>query len=168
MKYPVQLTPDDLVAAHRLSLRPRAGFRGACYVLLGLVVVAAAISSTAIIRREAPLNSLTVPLLLVAYVAIIVFVIMPWRARKIFRQQKGLQRPYTVTLESDEFVVEAHNGHMRLKWSDVHKWKYNHRLILLYHSDAIYSMIPCRVFSGPTERDEALGFLRQRLGNPVS
>lgn len=103
---------------------------------------------------------------IVAYFALIYLVIVPLRVRRNFQQQKAMHFPISVEFADETFSAEAHNGNLRMKWEDFYKWKYDGKLILLYHTSRLYNLIPRRAFSSPGDYTIALAFLEQKLGRP--
>lgn len=100
----------------------------------------------------------------IVYFAFLYYVLLPWRIRRIFKQQKSLHDRFILDLGEDELRIDSPRGNFRMKWSDFHKWKMNDKLILLYHSDAVFQMIPARVFSTEQERGSFAQHLERHLG----
>lgn len=164
MKITFQPQPEDLVAISRLGLRPRPWLiivGGSLLVLLLAVTVFWTYQwfSTGSID-----SGFLWALGAAAYFALIFFVLIPWRARKTYRQQKTLHTPVSVEFTEEAFVAEADNGHSRIAWSDFHKWKASDKVIALYHSDMICNFIPCRAFTDDADRQSALALIERKLG----
>lgn len=85
---------------------------------------------------------------------------LPWRARRLFAQQRSLQRPVQFTWDAEGLSWSSANGSGRTPWSDYVKWRQNEHILLLYHSDALFQMLPKRAFSS----DLQLPSLLARLG----
>jgi len=73
--------------------------------------------------------------------------LLPWRARRLFAQQKNLQRPVTFHWDDSGLAWSSENGSGKTAWSDYVKWRQNDRLVLLYHSDVMFQMLPRRAFT---------------------
>ena len=71
---------------------------------------------------------------------------IPRRARRLFAQQKNLQRPLTFSWDDEGLSWTSANGSGKTPWVDYLKWGQDERLFLLYHSDAMFQMLPKRAF----------------------
>jgi len=89
--------------------------------------------------------------------------VLPWRSRRVFTQQKSLQRPVEFWWDDDALHGSNDRGSNSTPWSDYVKWRQSERIILLYLSDAMFQMVPKRCFDGPAqlaaflERVETIG-----------
>ncbi|MFA6286892.1 MAG: YcxB family protein [Opitutaceae bacterium] len=147
MQFTITLIPLDYVNARRLALRPRTSIRIALYVLLTLLAAALAGEVwTFLLSGQSP-PGMVLLILAPVYFALFYFVFIPFGSRRIFRQQKNLQDPATFAFTDQGMRVDSVRGHMELPWSDFHKWKANDKVLLLYHSSAIFNMIPRRAFA---------------------
>jgi hypothetical protein len=88
---------------------------------------------------------------------------IPWKAKRVFRQQKSLQREFSLSWNADGAHVKDANGDYSSAWSDFVRWKENDRLFLLYLSDVMFYMIPKRAFSSQSQ----LGEFRAHLARGV-
>ncbi|HEY0231396.1 MAG TPA: YcxB family protein, partial [Dokdonella sp.] len=77
---------------------------------------------------------------------------LPRRARRLFAQQKNLQRPVTFSWDEDGLAWASVNGSGRTPWADYLKWRQNERLYLLYHSDLMFQMLPKRAFASAAQQ----------------
>ena len=164
MKITFQLGPDDLGATNRLTMRPRKWLAVTGYCLLALMGVVTIFwgyewFSTGVVNKDFLLM-----VGVVTYLGLIIFVWVPWRAKRLYRQQKSLHYPVSAEFSEEAFSTETANGQARIKWGDYHKWKANDQVILLYHSDAMCNVIPCRAFSDAAERQAALALIERHLG----
>jgi len=73
--------------------------------------------------------------------------ILPRRARKLFAQQKNLQRPLRFGWDEQGLAWVNESGSGKTAWSDYLKWRENDRVFLLYLSDAMFQMLPKRAFA---------------------
>lgn len=73
--------------------------------------------------------------------------LLPRRARRLFAQQKNLQRPLTFHWDDSGLAWSSENGSGKTAWSDYLKRRQNDRVVLLYHSDAMFQMLPRRAFT---------------------
>ena len=86
--------------------------------------------------------------------AITRYVYIPWKARRVFRQQKSLQREYTMSWNADGIQTKSKNGENSSSWSDFIRWKESENLFLLYISDIQFYMFPKRAFSNESELND--------------
>jgi hypothetical protein len=75
--------------------------------------------------------------------------VLPMRARRLFAQQKNLQRPVTFRWDDAGLAWSSENGSGKTAWGDYLKRRQNDRVVLLYHSDAMFQMLPKRAFENP-------------------
>ncbi|HEX5475901.1 MAG TPA: YcxB family protein [Vicinamibacterales bacterium] len=68
------------------------------------------------------------------------------KARRVFRQQRGLQRPYDVSWDELGVAIRGENGQSRFPWTDFHKMRELDDQFMLFLSDAVFLMIPGRAF----------------------
>lgn len=75
------------------------------------------------------------------------FVFIPMRARKVFRQQKTLHMPVTVTWTDEGYTATAGQHGGTIAWTDYYGWSADATMIILMQSDALFQMLPKRVLS---------------------
>jgi hypothetical protein len=85
---------------------------------------------------------------------IVRFIYVPWKTRRVYRQQKSLQREFTLSWNADGVQSKNANGEYSVSWSDFIRWKENDRLYLLYLSDIMFSMVPKRAFDSEADMDD--------------
>jgi len=81
-------------------------------------------------------------------------VFLKYKCAKIYRQQKNLQIPYQFSWDNDSIYMKNEMGEGRIKWSDFTKHKQNKTLILLYHSDALFNIVPKSAFINEQQLSE--------------
>ena len=76
----------------------------------------------------------------------------------MYEQQKELHYPYTITI--DEMGIHTKNqiGEAKRPWSLFVKWREDKNLIMLYHSDVMFSMLTKRYLN-----EEAIRFVHEQL-----
>jgi hypothetical protein len=164
MKAEFKIAFQDYIDARRLSVRPRKGLRILAYVLLGAVVLFIAYSVYDDFFLGGTDRSWLVPVGVIIYLAFHRYFIVPRSARRIYEQQKSLHEPFTLEFSEDEFNLVSPSGNSRIKYAALHKWKMNDQVILLYHSDVIYNLLPARVFSSAEEKAVFVKSLKKHLG----
>lgn len=164
MKYTFQVQPDDMVQLRRLGMRPRKWLAIVGYVVLAILAAAMVLWIYEWIASGVLPGGIGWTFGLAAYFWFIFAVAVPWRQRRIFRQQKTLRHPVTVEFTEEAFVAEAAHGHSRLPWAELHKWKSNSKLILIYHSDALCNLVPRRAFASDEDFQAARTFVARKMG----
>jgi hypothetical protein len=95
------------------------------------------------------------------------YVFLPWRVKKMFFQQKELSLPFEMEITETGLVASNEIGNSNRPWANFRKWKEDQNLLLLYHSDLLFSMIPKRVFTSP-EQVETIKALLAKSNVPVA
>ena len=138
-----QTTEQDMVAAYRLHYtmsREKAAWVFGAFVL-GLVgyLTTENTYAAALAGGAAGLG--------IAHLAIL-YLVVPNRARHLYRQQKNLHTEHQVSWDDQCVYIRSESYNENLRWADLVKAKENDALVLLYRSDYHLSMIPKRSFSG--------------------
>ncbi len=164
---PVQLTLADLQAAQRLHMRA-ASLRTLVYFAVFIAVVGAYFSWSA--PRHTPTDMfaafVTVGLVGTAFLAALNllsrWIVLPIRARRIFQQQKNLQRPYRVSWDAEGVQTSSANGNSKIPWMEFLKWRESAQLFLLYRSDVLFQMYPKRCFT-PAQVDDFRSLAKRNI-----
>lgn len=88
---------------------------------------------------------------------------LPWKVRRLHRQQKTLTSPSTYTWNSEFLEASGASGHSKHEWTNYAKCKENEKIFLLYHADNLFEMFPKSWFSDQTQIEEFRKFA-QRAG----
>ncbi len=166
MKISAQLTEQDYMRAQTLHMKPRRAFVILGYVISIPFAVMVLYYIVQGLRGGHWPNGLGVALFLVVYFFAIFFVILPWRRKRLFRQHKALQRPYSLEFSAEGVIGESASSRGHTPWADYRKWKADQCTVLLYHTDAMFQMVPLRVLGSEAECDELLGLIEKHLGKP--
>lgn len=158
-----KLLSSDYVAAQYLHLRPRLAFK-----ILGSLIILAMLWAIWYTISKAGLSGLELMdyLFFGAIIYLLFFFIwfIPWKGRKIYRQQKSLQRESRHRFNDAGLEAENELGHATIPWTDYVKWKENDKIFLLYVSDPMFHMIPKRLFSDPRDVENLRGLLQTHIG----
>lgn len=159
-----QLEPRDYVQSQFLHARPRLEF-----AVVGVFLVAVGLL-TCLYQWLAPGDGSDwwVPCVIlgsIGGVAVLYGLVMPWRARRIFRQQKSLHSPWECDLSEETCESRSAHGHARVPWTEFHRYKMGRDMVLVYHSDVLFSVFPRRWFT-EAQFDEFLRILEHQLGKP--
>ena len=153
------LQPGDYIRAQYLNLRPRPVFK----VAGAIILVAVAWTCWYLLTRD------DFGLFAYAYVALILLLVLnfgvylPWKTRRMYRQQKALQRELTYRFDDSSVFASNENGESTTPWEDYLKWKQNDQMILLYLSDCLYQMIPRSMFGQPDDFDKLSELVRSKI-----
>jgi hypothetical protein len=145
-----QLEPEDYVAANRLHSRMifRRPWRR---TLLACVIFGEALYLYLAWSRP-PISALDIFISIVVICAFAFPVLghllyLPYKTRKVFREQKNLHYPLTMSWSEAGFKIENQQGSSVTPWGDFFKWSEDSRILLLYHSSRLFYMVPKRVLS---------------------
>jgi hypothetical protein len=86
------------------------------------------------------------------------YVLMPNNWKKLFAQNKELNLPFEVELNEDAIIFTTELSTSKRPWKNFIKWKYDKKLILLYHADNMATMLPKRIFN-----EEQINFIYSKL-----
>jgi hypothetical protein len=89
------------------------------------------------------------------------YVLLPRRIKKLFIQQKELSLPFELEITETGMFISNELGNGTRPWANFTQWKENEKLLLLYHSDVMFSIIPKRVFSDPQQVETVKAFLEK-------
>jgi hypothetical protein len=79
---------------------------------------------------------------------------LPWKVRRLHRQQKTLASPFTYTWDSEFLEARGISGHSKHEWKNYAKCKESEKIFLLYHADNLFEMFPKSWFRDQTQIDE--------------
>jgi len=86
----------------------------------------------------------------------VLFLVIPFNARKQYNQNRGLRSEMTAQISEDVVYFKAHTGESKLQWNDIHKWKYGGGMYLLYITSNMFHMVPTRAVENKNELDQLL------------
>lgn len=69
-------------------------------------------------------------------------VYLPWKVRRLHSQQKALAQPFTYSWDREYIHVQGAQGSAKRLWTDYCKVKEDEDVILLYHADNLFEMLP--------------------------
>ncbi|MCP3734120.1 YcxB family protein [Sphingomonas sp. RP10(2022)] len=81
------------------------------------------------------------------------WLLLPRRARRLYRQNRLLQRQVTARWSDAGLEWETSSGHTRLGWDDVHAWQSDTRVTLVYLTDLLFRMIPAHALDSDARQD---------------
>ena len=153
----VQLRADDYLSASYLHSRRQMG------LLASIAFVASAVAGVAGNSFSDLNNAFEVVVAMLPLVFLVLaflgarYLLTPWRTRRIYRQQKAMQRPRTLSWDDDYLTSEGADSTARIPWSDFIRWRENDQLFMLYLSDVAFHIVTKRAFN---DADEISAFRR--------
>ncbi len=139
-----KLSTKDVRQATLLHLRPRPAFAILGLILLALLLVGL-ISSLCSPNRW---NTNTLIMIGVTlYSVIVIFVLIPSKATKTFRQNKFFMYTMNCVFDEDGLHTESEINKSDMPWDHFRKFKTGKRMLLLYPSDATYFVFPKHLFT---------------------
>jgi hypothetical protein len=164
MKFKGQLQWTDYLNSQLLHMQSGGLMRIVLYgaiTIMGLGVVGA-LYLLATGQLDAQMIGIFLPLFLMAlFFPLYRYVILPGRIKKIFFQQKELSSPFEMEFTDTSMAVSNEFGSSNRPWGHFTKWKENKEVLMLYHSDVLYTIIPKRVFADAQQVETVKAFLEK-------
>lgn len=162
-----KLTPEDYIKANYLHMRPSPWLKylGMAFLSFFLVFLVSSVPSS-VSFATAFIILATMFLFYGLFYAFILLAIIPWKVRRIFSQQKTLQAESETVISPEMMETTSENGTARMRLSDFHKYKVGKDMILLYHSQTLFTMLPRRFFASEEDFKTVLSYLEANLGSP--
>jgi len=152
----VQISADDYVSA---SLLNSPIGRRIAVVLVATVSMLCVLVGLQVVYRD-PIDWRELGTLVGAFGGAMVllsivsrYLLLPRRVKRVYRQQRNLQRPYEVSWDDDHYSTRSEQGNARIPWNEFLKWRENKRLFLLYRSDVLFHMVPKAALSNEQVAD---------------
>jgi hypothetical protein len=163
MKLKGQLQWTDYLNSQLLHMQPdwvrRIMFYGVYSVLVFALV--SGLYFFAIGQLDIQLSYMLPFFIFVAIYPLYRYVILPNRVKKIFTQQKELNSPFEIEFTDAGMTTSNEFGNSTRPWKNFIKWKENNELIMLYHSDVMYSIIPKRIFADSQQIEMVKSYLKK-------
>lgn len=158
-----QLTQREYSAANWLHIKPRPVLAVLGIFILGLAIWALWMTFFSSTRAHGSIAAWAVLIGLV-YFAFVYLVWQPLKWRKLYRQHKDLHRPLRMIITEDSLKAENETGSGTIAWRDLVKWKEGHGLFLLYPNEALFYVIPARLFSSIEQVEQFRQLLSRAIG----
>ncbi|NYF20420.1 hypothetical protein HDC36_001881 [Xanthomonas sp. JAI131] len=88
---------------------------------------------------------------------------LPRKLRRLHAQQAALRHAITYAWDENGLEVTWSGGHARRPWADFIRYRENPQVLLLYHNDMLFDMVPTSWFVDAAQR-EAFRKLASRVG----
>jgi hypothetical protein len=127
-------------------------------ILAALAVCGAALALPR--RSDGIVFDVLIPLVIfmVIVVALIHYLYIPWKAKQHFRQAASFRDEIALRWDAEWFHLKGERGSIDFMWSDFHRWSEDDKLLMLYHSDLLFNIVPKAALSGG-QRDDIVNKL---------
>ena len=137
----------DYLHALRLHMQPRPWLKIIGYILITFFVIAFAFIIFGFLKNKSDLSTVFVISFCFLYLLAWYSIYVPYKAKKVYRQQKSLQLPFEVMVTKEGLNCSNEIGKSNIPWGNFLKWKENNNLFLIYYSDVLFQMLPKRLFN---------------------
>jgi len=162
------ITEQDYVVAQRLHMRFSPILSIVCVCMAALIfwpwpeVHSSAVVET---REQSLLRAVVMFVGLVfVYMPDNYYLVIPWQARRVYRQHKALHEPITIDTSADGLQFTQCNGQSFVPWSYFSKRRHDKRLIVLYRTKNMFQLVPSHFFRSTEDFNGFLSELCKRLG----
>lgn len=159
MKLKGQLQWSDYLNSSLLHMQPTGFVRFIVYFTIAIGILILVLAFYLAATAQVSIISLIPVLTFVIFIPIYRYVFLPNRVKKIFSQQKELSLPYDIEISDTGMIVSNEFGTVNRPWDNFHKWKENNDLLILYHSDVLYTILPKRIFSDAAQIENVKEYL---------
>lgn len=89
-------------------------------------------------------SALVVALIVALPLALVIVIglLVPWQARRHFRQSRALRDEVQAELTAEGIAFDSDHGSARFDWGDFHSASETGRLLLLFQSEMLYNAVP--------------------------
>lgn len=129
--------------------------RGSNMTLTVLVMIGVALSLVALLTKYKALGVVAVSGGVIGYLSV-QYILAPIRAKKQYRQSRALRNEITMSLAAHGIDFTSESGESRLKWSDIHRWKFGSGVYLLYITSSMFHIVPEKAISNKNEFNDLL------------
>ena len=146
------ITATDYLAAQRLHLRRR------LIILCAIEALLFVLATVLLILTNDPITIFVFSgfLGLFAIVLLNWFIVLPRKSRRHTRQMKLDQLHIQLHWDDEALSSASEQGQARKAWRDYVKSRADQHIVLLYHADNLFTMIPARWFDSEAQRAEFL------------
>ncbi|SFN97507.1 YcxB family protein [Sphingomonas sp. OK281] len=144
---------DDYIAVARGSFlrslkRRRFIVRMVIILLIGAAAGAAiGLLDTGSVRTGDVLFGVCIALIWLAVILAIAFVFIPRRARRLFRQQRALDREFSFAWTDERVVFRSDTSMSDMPWSDYHDWFETKAIFAFGLNEQLFHFAPKRAMS---------------------
>ena len=141
-----RLDAKDLITAYQAHYLGQM-LRGQRWLVRALLL--GALGILLVLVTGAPVQSLMLPVLIglvlmVVVQLVLIIVWVPFWASRVFAQQRGLHGEMRATWNAAGLQVTTNEADARMPWNHVIRWCEDANNVRLYHSDALFQVVPKR------------------------
>jgi hypothetical protein len=159
MKIEGQYLWRDFLQAQRLNTKPHFLTK---IIQVIILLFGIALIIFVLLRKELAEYIPLAGVIIIAFLTIISinYLYIPYQIKKLFMQNKGGQLPFVMEIEEKTINIRNEMSNSTRLFSDYIKWKEDEKIITLYISDNMFTMIPKRFLS-----DEQILLIEETLRN---
>lgn len=157
-----KITEKEHAAAQWLHIKPRPVF---AFVGIVLIIVALSVLWLSFFGPYYQPNGFVrwAVLALLIYMFLYWVIIQPLKWKRIYRQQKSLNRPFSLEVTEQGISAKSENMEGNTPWAGYQRWREGNGVFLLYWSDVLFQIIPFRFFQNGEQMKEFKNILRQKV-----
>ena len=156
MRYTVEISQEDYIAANYFALRRR--------ILWISVISVLVLVFLAVIHRRDIFAWIFGAIELLMIWCIGYFLFLPWYFKRIYKQYKVINKPCEYEFTEYSFDRYSEYGNTTIPWGVFHKWRENKKVFLVYATSNLYYLIPKRIFNTVEEEQSLRDILTKALG----
>ncbi|MBB6342906.1 hypothetical protein HNP49_003094 [Pseudomonas fluvialis] len=85
--------------------------------------------------------------------------ILKFKAKKIYKQQKFLHESFSYDWSPDGLLVTSDTSSCLTPWSHFVRWRENKDVVLLYHSDCLFQILPKSIFTSQESEQKLRSYI---------
>ena len=145
----LSVTEGDLISAQRLHATPTPWLSSG--LLISFLAAIAYCYAIDIISLGVTIGAVAA---MFGWIVLLYFAIIPYRARRIYRQQRRLNREHSFHWDDQFLYFQSEDYEGKIRWAEFRKVKENRAVLLLYHSDSLFNLFPRHCFPNHEKFEE--------------
>ncbi len=152
MEVEYTITESEYIKANKLFTKPTKGIL-IFYALVAILLIIAALVSDSFIVRLSAIGGIVGGFLGQAAVR---YFYAPWRTRKQYRSYRAAQEPVVVKLDASSLHFKSKLGDSTIEWERINRWREDSNFLLIYQAPEVYHILPKRISNEIGKIREAL------------
>ncbi|WP_374334561.1 YcxB family protein [Leeia sp.] len=149
------ITADDYILATHLFYKRQRQSQYLCFSLILAIGLGLCLLDFTTLRTQIATFGFIMTFSIIAYHRHVV----PDRIRRLHQQRKAFADLITFSWDTSSFTASSVQGHGSMPWADFVRYKEDQAVILLYHDDSLYTLVPKRWFQDTAQLND----FRQQL-----